>query len=291
MKKLLILPALLLIIGMASCQKATFKTTESGLTYKIHTKNKGDNPSIDNIAKIDFAYRFPADSTFFESKMNGSAAYIPIAPSGYPGDIFEGLRLLAKGDSATFLFKAKDFFTITAGYPMVPPFMKDDDTLYVDVMLHDFFTQEEYEVYMQKQREEMMKEQENAAKNELSILEKYLSDNNITTEPEASGLIIIVQEEGKGDIPRSGQTVTVNYTGMVLDGTVFDSSTGREPFEFVLGQGQVIRGWDEAISKLKVGSKARVIITSNLAYGDQQTGPVITPFSTLIFDIELVSAQ
>lgn len=291
MKKLLILPALLLIISMASCQKGNYKTTESGLTYKLHTNKKGNKPSIDNIAKIDFAYRFPADSTFFESKMNGSAAYIKIEPSGYPGDIFEGLRLLSKGDSVTFLFKAIDFFTKTAGYPMVPPFMQDNDTLYVDVVLHDFFTQEEYEVYMQKQQEEMMKEQETAAKNELSILDKYLSDNNITTEPEASGLIIIVQEEGNGPVASSGQTVKVNYTGMVLDGTVFDSSTGRGPIEFVLGQGQVIRGWDEAISKLKVGSKARIIIPSHLAYGDRQTGPVITPFSTLIFDIELVSAQ
>ncbi len=291
MKKILILPTLILLFIAVSCQQGGYKTTDTGLTYKHHTKNKGPKPSIDNIVKIDFAYRFPADSVLFESKMSGAPQYIRIDSSGYAGDIYEGLRLMSKGDSITFLFRAADFFTVTIGYPNVPPFIKEDDTLYVDVFMHEIFTQEEYEQNMQKQREEVLKEQEVAAQLELTNLEKYLAENNITAKPEESGLIIIVQQEGRGPLPRSGQTVKVNYTGMVLDGTVFDTSVGRGPLEFVIGQGQVIRGWDEGISKLKVGSKARLIIPSHIAYGDAQRGPVIKPFSTLIFDIELVSAK
>ncbi|TVQ14292.1 MAG: FKBP-type peptidyl-prolyl cis-trans isomerase [Bacteroidetes bacterium] len=128
--------------------------------------------------------------------------------------------------------------------------------------------------------------------NETKILEQYLRDQNIDAEAEDSGLIVIVEETGSGPRPVSGQKVKVHYTGMVLDGTVFDSSHDRgEPIEFTLGRGQVIRGWDEGISKLNVGSKARLIIPSHLAYGDRARSAVIQPFSTLIFDIELIAAE
>jgi peptidylprolyl isomerase len=84
----------------------------------------------------------------------------------------------------------------------------------------------------------------------------------------------------------------VHYTGRLLDGTKFDSSLDRnEPIEFKLGQGMVIKGWDEGIALLKVGGKALLIIPSNLAYGSRGAGGVIPPFSPLTFEVELVSVQ
>lgn len=281
-----------LILALAACGSGDFERTDNGLTYKVHNSNRGDKAVIDDIVKIDIAYRYPADSVFFTNKDFNEAMYIPVIPSEYPGDIYEGFRLMAEGDSATFKLDAMNFFTTTLRSPAVPGFIPQDDSVYVDVLVIDIFNQEEYDDYRMKKREDMIKEQEIAKDAEDDLLQDYLDENDITVEPEESGLIILVEEEGTGPKPQSGENVTVHYTGKILDGTVFDSSVERgEPFTFRLGAGQVIRGWDEGVSKLNIGSKAKLIIPSYLAYGDQQRGPVITPFSTLIFEIEVLDAN
>ena len=105
----------------------------------------------------------------------------------------------------------------------------------------------------------------------------------------ASGLYHKITGVGTGKKPNKGQSVSVHYTGMLLDGTVFDSSYERkEPITFPIGIGQVIPGWDEGILLLKEGEKARFVIPSHLAYGSRGAGGVIPPNATLIFDVELV---
>lgn len=107
-----------------------------------------------------------------------------------------------------------------------------------------------------------------------------------------SGLRYFILKEGSGVSPKKGDNVSVHYSGFLLDGTMFDSSYKRnQPITFVLGQGQVIPGWDEGISLLTVGAKAKFIIPSNLAYGDKGAGGVIPPGATLIFEVELVDVK
>ncbi|MDE6467761.1 MAG: FKBP-type peptidyl-prolyl cis-trans isomerase, partial [Muribaculaceae bacterium] len=106
----------------------------------------------------------------------------------------------------------------------------------------------------------------------------------------ASGLQYEVLEEGSGAQPKAGDSVTVHYTGKLIDGTVFDSSVDRgEPATF--GVTQVIPGWVEALQLMKAGSKWRLFIPSDLAYGPQGAGGVIGPNQTLIFDVELISVE
>ncbi len=107
-----------------------------------------------------------------------------------------------------------------------------------------------------------------------------------------SGLKYIVIKEGKGTKAEPGKAVEVHYTGYLVDGRKFDSSHDRgEPIEFTLGEGQVIKGWDEGIALMRVGGKMKLIIPPDLAYGNRAIGDLIPANSTLIFDVELVSVH
>jgi peptidylprolyl isomerase len=111
-----------------------------------------------------------------------------------------------------------------------------------------------------------------------------------------SGLRIIDVKPGTGPVPQAGQTVTVNYTGWLFvdgkKGKKFDSSLDRnQPFSFTLGQGQVIKGWDEGVATMHVGGQRTLIIPPDLGYGANGAGGVIPPGATLIFDVDLLGAK
>ena len=108
----------------------------------------------------------------------------------------------------------------------------------------------------------------------------------------ASGLRYIDYGGGSGPAAKAGDMVTVHYTGTLENGQKFDSSRDRNtPFEFHLGRGQVIRGWDEGVAGMKVGDRRQLIIPSNLGYGSRGAGGVIPPNATLIFDVELLGIR
>ncbi len=144
----------------------------------------------------------------------------------------------------------------------------------------------------QKKLEEMRLNQEQAKQalvQEFKTFVQTTYPNAIATE---SGLHYIITEEGKGAKPNKLNNVTVHYSGALTNGKIFDTSYKRnKPFTFKLGLGNVIKGWDEGIALLNVGSKAKLIIPYFLGYGEQGSPPVIPARATLIFDVELVGAK
>jgi peptidylprolyl isomerase len=133
--------------------------------------------------------------------------------------------------------------------------------------------------------ESRAKEKELAAMEEAMEAIKKQWPDAITTD---SGLKYVVVAEGEGDTPASGDMVKVHYTGKLLNGTKFDSSVDRgQPIDFPVGQGRVIKGWDEALLTMKKGEKRVLIIPSDLGYGPSGRGP-IPPNATMVFDVELI---
>ncbi|MBD2388052.1 FKBP-type peptidyl-prolyl cis-trans isomerase [Cylindrospermum sp. FACHB-282] len=126
--------------------------------------------------------------------------------------------------------------------------------------------------------------------NNTLIASNIMSDVNVVTTP--SGLKYIELAKGTGATPQKGQTVVVHYVGTLEDGTKFDSSRDRrQPFEFKIGIGQVIKGWDEGLSTMKIGDRRQLIIPPDLGYGPRGAGGVIPPNATLVFDVELLEIK
>lgn len=277
----------LLIFGifttfLSSCDEGGLKTTESGLIYQFHVSNTdGRMPVEGDIIEVNMSYE-TADTVLFDSKSKPTPLVMRMDKSIFVGDLFEGIYMMHVGDSATFILNIDSVF--------IKIFRKHKTPAEFDSLEHINFN---IKLLSVKSTEEMQAEQE--AKVELAreeegiIMATYLADNNITVEPTESGLIFIETKKGNDTKPQVGDKVKVHYTGYLLDGTKFDSSVDRDtPFEFDLGQGRVIKGWDEGIAMLGVGGKATLIIPSKLGYSDRGAGGMIGPYATLKFDVELL---
>lgn len=151
------------------------------------------------------------------------------------------------------------------------------------------FTDAEMQEIFQMFQEDMQARQNAAANEAKAAGVKFLEENkkNPNVKVTASGLQYTVNQEGKGEHPTATSTVTVHYTGKLIDGTVFDSSVERgEPISFPLNQ--VIKGWTEGLQLMTPGSKYTFFIPSELGYGEQGAGGMIPGGATLIFDVELI---
>jgi len=271
--------------------------TKNGISVNWIRKNtSAPMAKVTDIAEFNISYvtkgKDKKDSLIFDSKNSPQKAIlVQLKESAFKGDIMEVLTLMHVGDSAIFNLSADSFFFKTVGVKELPKGITKGSELQFFVGMKDFKTEEQMRA-MQAQLEEQEKAtaQENQMK-EGTLIKDYLQKNNITQAPTASGLIIITKTKGNGVKPSVGQKVTVHYTGTLMDGTKFDSSVDRgDPFQFTLGQGQVIKGWDEGIAELEIGGSATLIIPSSIAYGPRGTGP-IGPYSPLVFEVQLLKVE
>lgn len=276
---------------LTSCaNKGGIETSPSGLKYQIHTKMEGNKPAIGDVLTLNLLYKTDKDSVLFDSFSRNKPVKTILGQPSFKGGVEEGFAMLSKGDSATFIVSADSLFEKTFGGKM-PPFVKAGSLITFIVKLEDFQTQKEID-----DAKKAVADKNKGSETEL--LTSYLSKNNITQKPTASGLYYVETLAGKGAMAEKGKTVFISYTGKLLDGTIFDSNINSgKPIEFELGGHHVIDGWEEGILMMKKGGKAMMVIPSNLAYGEKgaqnpQTGDyIIPPYSPIMFDVELVDVK
>jgi len=220
----------------------------------------------------------------------------------FAGDINEGLAMLHIGDSATFIVSAD---SMKSHHMNLPEFVKPGAVLYFDIKLKEIKLKATAEKERKEQMAQRQKVMEEAKAKEATDMEKYLSDNKIKVKATESGLYYVELKKGNGAKAETGKKVKVNYIGKLLSGKVFDTNIKEEAkkanvynekrpydaFEFELGKREVIPGWEEGLSMMKVGGKAKFIIPSKLGYGENGAGGVIPPYAPLVFEVELLGVK
>ena len=269
------------VFNFTSCSKYKgFKQDkESGIYYKFYVLNK-DSMQAQTGDAVSLIYQLALKDSILVPSMPIEEL---VRESFYKGDVYDAIRMMHVGDSATFILDADTFFHYMGGEN---PF--DTKELYFTFKMTDLMPKAEVEALMKAQEEQYNAYMEQARAAEETQMTDYIAKNKIKVAPTASGLYFITKKEGKGAQAVAGKKVAVHYVGKLLDGTEFDNSIKRgEPIEFILGQGQVIPGWDEGIAMMKEGGKATLLIPSDLAYGERGN-QAIPPCSPLVFDVELV---
>ena len=181
------------------------------------------------------------------------------------------------------------FGKVTEGQDVVDAIAQDDKIIEIDIIRKGEKAKKfDSKAIFDKELEKLEKQAAEKAKKAKEAIDALKKGAKVTS----SGLAYKIIKKGTGAKAEAGKTVSVHYTGKLSNGTKFDSSYDRnQPIEFELGRGRVIKGWDEGISLLNVGSKATFIIPPDLAYGARGAGGVIPPNATLIFDVELVEIK
>jgi len=286
MKRIVYLFVLVFFMISACNKTPKFETTETGIEFMFITQNKdGIKPVVGDAVKLTLKYYADAtDSLLFSSKEVSDEFKIQFAESAYKGSIDEVIGMMTKGDTGIFKIDAENFFNNSVGMEL-PTFLKKGDKLRFEIKIEDIVDKATVDAELEAKNKEM-------AETEDLLLQDYLTTNKIVATPTASGLIYVVNEKANGKQAKKGDKVSVHYTGSLLNGQVFDSSVERgTPFEFELGAGQVIAGWDEGIALMKVGEKATLIIPSKIGYGATGAGQSIPPYATLVFAVTLLEIK
>jgi FKBP-type peptidyl-prolyl cis-trans isomerase len=271
------LVALVVMVAFAaSCTSKYpgFKKSDSGLYYKLYMVAKDTvKPKVKDWISLEYKLVITSkgkDSIVIDSKKTQQGTLrMQLPPSEYKGDIYEGMRMLAAGDSGEFIVNADSLYKKTFRQPSRPKYI-DTNTM-ARFTIH-MITISSPVALQNKEKE---------------TLTKFLGDNKITTAPQSSGLYYVEQAEGKGIKIDSGCQVTYNVKISMLDGKqVF----GQDSMKFVFGKRPDMSGFLEGIKLMKKGGKARLILPSQLAFGERGYKE-IPPYTTIIYDVQVLDVK
>ena len=297
---------------------AGFQRLPSGTEYKLFRRDAAgryaprplaaapsptDTSRTGQFMMMHVTYLTGRDSVLQSSRQltHGQPVPIPLTAGFRKGSPEEAFAMLQPGDSAVFRLPADSLFR---GRPVPPELRRSGNVLVLQGMAVRLVDQATAMAAAQRLQQDAQAEQQRRARahqaeqgpKDNAAIAKYIETNKMTTTAKktAGGTWYVISKRGAGPLPQTGQTVSVRYRGTVLaTGKEFDSSEkhGGTPFDFVLGAGQVIQGWDQGIAMLPKGSTATLLIPSSLAYGTRGAGADIPADANLRFDVELVDVK
>jgi FKBP-type peptidyl-prolyl cis-trans isomerase FkpA len=279
---------LALILAFNASAQSDIQHTPKGASYQLFTHNPGEKLKDGEIITFQYIQKTDKDSVLYSTYVSHQPGKAQVHPSQSVTDLMEIFPLLAVNDSVLVKLPTDSIFK--GHEEQRPPFFAKGSNLNFTIKILKAQTMDEFMADMKQA--------------EITGANKYITDHKLNLQTTASGLKYVITQPSIKRKPLKGDTAMVNYTGRGLDDKVFDSSIeadakaaglqqqGRhyEPLPVTLGAGGIIAGWEEGLLLLNEGSKATFVIPSSLAYGE--TGyQGIAPFSTLVFNIELVSVK
>jgi peptidylprolyl isomerase len=250
------------------------KPLESGMYFIPKKLGRGPKADIGEFVEVHYSAETLEGEKLFSSHSGKDESITFEMGSGFaiPG-VEEGLKMMNAGSTARLIVP----FSMAYGAKGLKNVVQPYCPLIYDLELISIMDSTVYKTKMETLEEEK--------------IAKYLKENNITTAPDQYGLYYIELKKGNGRAGAEGKTVKINYTGKLLDGSVLHSSSENgSPVEFKVGEGEVIQGWDIAMTYMKQGGRAKLIIPSKLAFGDGYTG-IVAPYTPLVYEIELLSVK
>jgi FKBP-type peptidyl-prolyl cis-trans isomerase len=273
------------VISILFCFQYCFSQTgftknPNGLLYKIYRLNEDTvKPKTGNLVALEMRYSAKVrgiDTLLFDSKVqfNGSPVRFQLPQSDFQGDLYEAIRMLCPGDSGVFLINADSLFLRTFKLNERPAALDSESmlTFYMHLLTAD--------------SPEML------ARAEEKKLKQYCEKNRITDAPAASGIYVLVSDPGAGRKIDSGCIVTLHFAVSFIDGNqIFSSKNSNQPLQFIYGEKFDTQGLEEALGKMKKGNKSKVIVPSKMAFGEMGKGNIVPPYTTIIYDVEIVNVQ
>ena len=287
----------LLTLFVSSCTQKDFKSGETGYQYRIVKKGNGPAFKNNHYIFMNMDYYYEDDSMLYTSTEKNVPVTIQYIDTIWDrsGQIYHGLKKLKVGNSAIFRVNCSDLYEVSfhGNIPYgLSPF--GEITVYVGIInMLDATEFRLWQASLYQTRQDMIHEKiEEQLFEDITLIDHYLEESGIIPMELESGIRYVIQDPGYGARPNRGDRVVVHYTGYLLDGTKFNSSYDiQESFEFILGAGNVIKGWDEAIIHMPEGANYTFYIPSTLAYGAKGLGELIGPNTVVVFDLELLEIK
>lgn len=278
---------------MMSCNKgdSAFKKLGNGMEYKIISSGKGNPVAYGEVLKFYFIQKYK-DSTI-KTSYDQVPTYQAVDSMQLPKEYFEIFKQVRSGDSIVTRILVDSVFK--GGMGMPPNGFKKGEYLATNFKIAGIIKAENAQDDFLKERTKYMQEDSIRAIGQKvkddKLLEEYFAKNNIKATKTTLGTYVAVNEPG-AELPKEGQTLSVKYTGKLLDGTAFDSNVDTtfrhtEPYNVTLGQGGSIPGFEDGLKHFGKGGRGVIYIPSTLGYGSRGSGK-IGPNSNLIFDVEII---
>ncbi len=276
------------------------KDPATGVRYLFFKQNSpAVKPAAGDIAFVCVTYKRDDDSLLFDSRTGGhtdSTGSFPLnLKSVFQGSLEQGIQMMSVGDSASFLINADSLYIKAFKLKALPHFIKEGSDLKFYVKLIRFATPDQLKDEQHTKVEKRFDELKKIQNSEADSIKRYLTKNNIKTKPTMVDSIYILERSG-GNMIRpieEGDSIEVKYTGMLLNGTIFDQSNkgdgGKATYKLLFKHNaQLIKGWIEVLSTMHEGEKVRFLLPSSMAYGPFGASKSIPAFTPLLFEIEVI---